>query len=105
MRFFTVVTKKKQAIDATAPSTIDVTGAPKPDAGVIATSPTTAPVAAPSSDGLPWTSCSISAQVSAAAAVATKVLMNATAVTPLASRLEPALKPNQPTHSSEAPII
>ena len=26
-------------------------------------------------------------------------------MTPLASRLEPALKPNQPTHSSEAPII
>ena len=23
---------------------------------------------------------------------------------PVASRLEPALKPNQPTHSSEAPI-
>jgi hypothetical protein len=46
-----------------------------------------------------------SAQDTAAAAVATKVLMKATAVTPFASRLEPALKPNQPTHSSEAPIM
>ena len=29
----------------------------------------------------------------------------ASAVVPLASRLEPALKPNQPTQSSEAPIM
>ena len=72
---------------------------------MIATSPATAPEAAPSIDGLPCTTCSTSAQLTAAAAVATKVLMKATAVTPLASRLEPALKPNQPTHSSEAPII
>ena len=40
-----------------------------------------------------------------AAAVATKVLIIASAVVPLASRFEPALKPNQPTHSSAAPII
>ena len=44
-------------------------------------------------------------QATAAAAVATKVLMKASAATPFASRLEPALKPNQPIHSSEAPII
>ena len=44
-------------------------------------------------------------QDSAAAAVATKVLIMASAAPPLASRLEPALKPNQPTHSSEAPIM
>ncbi len=37
--------------------------------------------------------------------MATKVLTKASAVVPLASRLDPALKPNQPTHSSEAPII
>ncbi len=41
----------------------------------------------------------------AAAAVATNVLAIASAAPPLASRFEPALKPNQPTHSSEAPII
>ena len=44
-------------------------------------------------------------QASVAAAVATTVLMKARAAMPLASRLEPALKPNQPTHSSEAPTI
>ena len=42
---------------------------------------------------------------STAAAVAEKVLMKAsTAVLP-ASSAEPALKPNQPTHSSAAPTI
>src|SRR4029450_10252377 len=63
-----------------------------------------AAVAAPGTDGRLCTTCSIAAQASAAAAVATKVLMNATAVTPLASRLDPALKPNQPTHGKAAPI-
>ena len=33
------------------------------------------------------------------------VLTKASAVVPLASRFDPALKPNQPTHSSEAPIM
>ena len=31
--------------------------------------------------------------------------MNASAAEPFASSAEPALKPNQPNHSSEAPII
>ena len=44
-------------------------------------------------------------QDSAAAAVATKELVMASAAPPLASRFDPALKPNQPTHSSEAPIM
>ena len=42
---------------------------------------------------------------SAAAAVATKVLIIASAAPPVASRFEPALKPNQPTHSRHAPIM
>ena len=33
------------------------------------------------------------------------VLTKASAVVPFASRFEPALKPNQPTQSSEAPIM
>src|ERR1700740_1585991 len=44
-------------------------------------------------------------QDSAAPAVATKELVMARAAPPLASRFDPALKPNQPTQSSEAPII
>ena len=31
--------------------------------------------------------------------------MNASAAEPFASSAEPALKPNQPAHSSDAPII
>ena len=40
-----------------------------------------------------------------AAAVATNVFIMARAAVPLASRLEPALKPNQPTQSRAAPIM
>ena len=59
----------------------------------------------PSSEGLPLTIHSANIQDSAAAAVATNELIMASAAPPLASRFEPALKPNQPTHSSEAPIM
>ena len=100
-----MVTKKKQPTEATAPSTTDVIGAAKPAAGVMATRPATTPDAAPSSDGLPCTTCSMIAHIAPAAAVATMVLMKASEANLLASRLEPALKPNQPTQSSEAPII
>ena len=77
----------------------------KPQAGVIATSPATAPDAAPSIDGLPLIIHSPSIQDSTAAAVAISVLTNASAAVSPASSAEPALKPNQPTHSSDAPII
>jgi len=77
----------------------------KPAAGVIATSPETAPEAAPSIEGLPFSIHSASIQDIAAQAVATQVLTIARAAPPLASSAEPALKPNQPNHSSEAPII
>ena len=70
-----------------------------------ATRPATAPEAMPSSEGLPLAIHSTISQEKAAAQVATIVLTKARAVAPLDSRLEPALKPNQPTHSSEAPIM
>jgi hypothetical protein len=44
-------------------------------------------------------------QARTAAAVALKVFMNASTALLLASSAEPALKPNQPTHSSAAPTI
>ena len=71
----------------------------------MATRPATAPDTMPSSDGLPLKAHSANSQDRAAAAVATMVLTKASAVVPLASRLEPALKPNQPTHRREAPIM
>ncbi len=62
----------------------------KPAAGVIATSPATAPEAAPSIDGLPFNSHSANIQDSAAQAVASQVLSIASAAAPLASSAEPA---------------
>src|SRR5215831_6929201 len=72
-------------------------------AGVIATSPATAPEATPRVVGLPSRNRSISSQPPAAAAVATCVFMNARAAVPSAASSEPALKPNQPNQSNPAP--
>src|SRR5919206_4947292 len=88
---------------APKPIKIAPDGATKPDAGVIATSPATAPAAAPSTDGEPLCSQLTVIQVMDAMAVARCVTTNAlVARLPEAIAL-PALKPNQPNHSSEAP--
>src|ERR1700681_544036 len=79
-------------------------GVTKPAAGVMATSPATAPEIAPSALGLPLRSHSAVTHpmtaVAAAKCVATKALV---ARLPALSAL-PALKPNHPTHSRHAPI-
>ena len=91
------------------PASAPMTNAPGmptlPAAGVIATSPATAPEAAPSIDGLPLSTHSPIVHVITAQAVARNVLMNASTAALFASSAEPALKPNQPNHSSDAPII
>src|ERR1700730_14399933 len=76
----------------------------KPEAGVIATSPATAPEMMPSTLGLPFNPHSTNIQVSAAVAVAIWVTAIAMPALPLAAVAEPALKPNQPTHNKEAPV-
>src|SRR5882757_4409484 len=103
--FFTAVTKNRQTTPTTRPSTSAPIGPAKPEAGVTATRPATQPDAMPSIEGLPLKIHSANIQDSAAAAVATNELIIAIGAPPTASRLEPALKPNQPTHSSEAPIM
>src|SRR5215467_4159353 len=79
-------------------------GPTKPAAGVIATSPATAPEIAPRALGLPLRSHSAAHQpITAAAAprcVATKALV---ARLPAPSAL-PALNPNHPTQSRQAPM-
>ena len=80
-------------------------GPTQPQAGVIATRPAMAPEAAPSIVGVPFMIHSRNIQASVAAAVASRVLANTWPANGLDSRFEPTLKPNQPTHSSEAPII
>ncbi|MNC91122.1 hypothetical protein D3C83_73190 [compost metagenome] len=71
----------------------------------MATNPATAPEAPPSIDGRPLKSHSAKVHDSTAQAVARKVLMKARVAEFPASSAEPALKPNQPTHSNEAPIM
>src|SRR5512134_672964 len=83
---------------------IEDTGPTKPAAGVMATRPATAPEAAPRTVGLPRELHSVNIQPSAAAAAAVLVVRKAEAASPLASSALPALNPNQPTHSSAAPI-
>src|SRR5947207_15424683 len=76
----------------------------KPEAGVIATRPATAPDAMPSTEGLPLTSHSVNIHDRAATAVASWVTVMAMPARPSAATAEPGLKPNQPTQRSDAPI-
>src|SRR4051812_16898636 len=75
-----------------------------PDPGVIATNPATAPDAAPSMVGLPLAIHSLMTHDIAAAAAAMCVTTNALTARPFAWSADPALKPNQPTHSKDAPM-
>src|SRR5690606_19442212 len=99
------VTPHRQTRPAIRPSTMEPIGPTKPAAGVTATRPATAPEAAPSIEPLPLDSASPAIHDRVAAAVASTVLMKARPAALLAAPAEPALKPNQPTHSSEAPTM
>src|SRR6478736_8036182 len=98
-------TAHRQISAAMAPMAIEPMVPTQPQAGVMATSPATAPEAAPSIVGDPLKIHSPNIHAMVAAAVASSVLVNTSVAKPLASRFEPTLKPNQPTHSSAAPII
>src|SRR5690606_39966213 len=69
----------------------------------MATRPATTPEAMPRALGLPWVIHSANIQPSAAAAVAIWVTSMAMPAVSSAAAAEPALKPNQPTHSMAAP--
>src|SRR5258706_11016591 len=98
------VDAKKHSTPAATPMMTEALGPTKPDAGVIATRPATAPEARPSTLGLPFAAHSVNIQASAAAAVQICVAVIAIPARPSEATAEPALKPNQPTHRSEAPI-
>src|SRR5881397_461388 len=85
------------------PITTDAWAVTYPDAGVMATRPTTRPVAAPTAVTLPERRKSTTAHVTSAAAAAVLVLVNASAAKPFAARADPALNPNQPNHNRPAP--
>src|SRR4030065_749966 len=78
-------------------------GPTKPAAGVMATSPATAPEAAPRVVGLPRTIHSVPTHARVAAQVARCVDVKAEEARALAARALPALNPNHPNHSSPAP--
>src|SRR5713226_2473482 len=78
-------------------------GVTNPAAGVMPTKPTTSPVAAPTAVAFPVRATSSAAPVTRAIAAAVLVFVNASAAMPFAASAEPALKPNQPNHSSPAP--
>src|SRR5258708_23104006 len=84
--------------------TIAASGVTKPEAGVIATNPATAPLAAPRTVGLPLLNHSAYIHDSVAAAVAVLVAtMALVAKAPDANALPP-LNPNQPIQSIAAPM-
>src|SRR5205807_8182818 len=84
---------------------IDDIGPTYPEAGVMATRPQTAPTEMPTADGFPFRTQSVSIQLTAAAAAARFVTTSAFTATAFAARAPPALKPNQPNHSTDAPSI
>src|SRR5262245_16691557 len=104
MSHLITVQKNKQMAPAVAPRMTAPIGPAKPAAGVTATKPATRPEHRPSSDTFHLKMNSRIIHASAAAAVARKVLVMASAAEPPASSAEPALKPNQPTHRSAAPM-
>src|SRR5882724_7904421 len=93
--FFKPLTPHRQTMPAKRPM-MNAPGMPTlPAAGVIATNPATAPDAAPSIDGLPFTSHSQNVHDITAQAVARNVFMKASDAEPFASSADPALNPNQ----------
>src|SRR5213080_5222452 len=82
---------------------MDGIGPTYPEAGVIATSPQTAPTAIPTADGFFFLTQSVSIQLTAAPAAARFVTTSAFTASSFALRALPALKPNHPNQRTEAP--
>src|SRR5947209_17972514 len=80
-------------------------GLTKPHAGVMTTSPATAPEQKPSTLGLPRNIHSAIGQTKDATAVAIVVVVKAFAAIPSAATALPALNPYHPTHSIPVPIM
>src|SRR5215469_4853999 len=99
-----IVTIQKQETPAMKPMASAEMGPTNPAAGVMATSPATAPEIAPRALGFPLRIHSATLHPMAAAAAAKCVATNAlVARLPAASAL-PALNPNHPTQSRQAPM-
>src|SRR3954470_7533634 len=86
-----------------APSAIALIGLMYPAAGVIATSPTTMAVAAPTAVGLRERAASRKVHTRSVAAGASMVVTKASPAIGLAASALPALNPNQPNQSRPEP--
>src|SRR5208337_4739489 len=95
---------RKQTMPAANPMVIADMGETKPAAGVIATSPATAPEIAPSALGFPLFHHSAALQPRVAAAAPKCVATNALVARAPADSALPALNPNHPTQSKQAPM-
>src|SRR5690348_4487306 len=93
-----------EMIAATTPIKILCGMATKPDAGVIATKPTTAPIQKPRTEGFFPLKTSKNIHAKPAAAAEVFVVAKAETAKWLAAMAEPALKPNQPNHKRPVPI-
>src|SRR5215469_4324342 len=99
-----IVTIQKQETPAMKPMASAEMGLTNPAAGVMATSPATAPEIAPRALGFPLRNHSAPPQPTTAAAAARCVATKALVARPPALSALPALKPNHPTQSRHAPI-
>src|SRR5438270_10951578 len=94
---------RKHTTPAMKPIQIGDVPPTKPEHGVMATRPATAPDAAPSVVALPSLMRSTRSQPSMAAAAARWVFMKACTAVRLAARAEPALYPYHPNHKLPMP--
>src|SRR5688500_223251 len=88
-----------------APIRTAAAGPTKPEAGVMVARPAIVPVTAPTRLGLPNLIHSIAIQTRVAVAADKCVTSSAIPASPPALKALPALKPNQPTQSNDAPTI
>src|SRR5580698_11401468 len=87
------------------PMTTEPPAVTNPQAGVITTSPATAPEQKPSTLGLPRVTHSAMGQTKEATAVASVVVVKALAALTSAATALPALNPYQPTQSMPVPTM
>src|SRR6185295_14416611 len=92
-------------IPAATPMAMAPLGVTKPQAGVMTTSPATAPEQNPSTLGFPRRIHSAIGQTREATAVARVVVVNALAAMPSAATALPALNPYHPTHNMPVPTM
>src|SRR5471032_934030 len=91
-------------VPAITPMIMPPSGVTKPQAGVMTTRPATAPEQKPTTVALPLRKYSTVGQTNEPIAVASVVVVKAFAAITSAAQAEPALKPYQPTQSSDAPM-